>query len=165
MTNTVVKNPFCLKKYFCLKWLNCERLKTLISNLNKMKIMFLYSQHFFFLCFLESSRLEIILYTVYTCTWACNKCLLCTYQMLSLLFFFKGKELLQSLLSWHMFLCFSLFVSRYTSEELNNFPLGTVMEMPKPPLPPEPYVPPQQADSEESDDISLPVGWISIFFL
>lgn len=57
-----------------------------------------------------------------------------------------------------MFLCFSLFVSRYTSEELNNFPLGTVMEMPKPPLPPEPYVPPQQVDSEESDDISLPVG-------
>lgn len=51
---------------------------------------------------------------------------------------------------------FQEYYKRYTSEELNNFPLGTVMEMPKPPLPPEPYVPPQQADSEESDDISLP---------
>ena len=52
----------------------------------------------------------------------------------------------------------SLLKSRYNSEELKNFPLGTVMEMPKPPLPPAPYVPPQKQDSEESDGISLPVG-------
>ena len=51
----------------------------------------------------------------------------------------------------------SLLKSRYNSEELKNFPLGTVMEMPKPPLPPAPYVPPQKQDSEESDGISLPV--------
>ena len=51
----------------------------------------------------------------------------------------------------------SLLKSRYNSEELKNFPLGTVIEMPKPPLPPAPYVPPQKQDSEESDGISLPV--------
>ena len=51
----------------------------------------------------------------------------------------------------------SLLKSRYNSEELKNFPLGTVMEMPKPPMPPAPYVPPQKQDSEESDGISLPV--------
>lgn len=52
-----------------------------------------------------------------------------------------------------------VFKSSYTPEELKKFPLGTVMEMPKPPQPPAPYIPPQQeADSEESDDISLPVS-------
>ncbi|XP_020632189.1 PHD finger protein 10-like isoform X4 [Orbicella faveolata] len=51
---------------------------------------------------------------------------------------------------------FQEYFKRYSPEELNNFPLGTVMEMPKPPLPPAPYVPPEQEESEESDDISLP---------
>ncbi|XP_067017721.1 PHD finger protein 10-like [Acropora muricata] len=52
---------------------------------------------------------------------------------------------------------FQEYFKLYTPEELKKFPLGTVMEMPTPPQPPAPYIPPQQeADSEESDDISLP---------
>lgn len=51
---------------------------------------------------------------------------------------------------------FQEYFKGYNSEELKNFPLGTVMEMPKPPMPPAPYVPPQKQDSEESDGISLP---------
>jgi len=51
---------------------------------------------------------------------------------------------------------FQEYYKSYTPGELKNFPLGTVMEMPKPPLPPAPYIPPQKQDSEESDDISLP---------
>lgn len=52
---------------------------------------------------------------------------------------------------------FQEYYKRYTPEELKNFPLGTVLEMPTPPLPPAPYIPPQKDESaEESDDISLP---------
>ena len=58
-----------------------------------------------------------------------------------------------------IFIRLLVFKTRYTPEELKKFPLGTVMEMPTPPQPPAPYIPPQQeADSEESDDISLPVS-------
>lgn len=51
---------------------------------------------------------------------------------------------------------FQEYFKSYSPEELKNLPLGTVMDMPKPPQPPAPYIPSQHQESEESDDISLP---------